>query len=241
MVRFESMVAATAAEIDMTRVLVIEDDDETANEIVAELQSSGFDVDREATGVTGLRRIETDSYDVVTLDRMLPGLDGLEILEEIRRAGIATPVLVLSALGDVDERVRGLRAGGDDYLTKPFALLEMRARVEALARRAPEPRQTVLHIGTLELDLLAQTVRRGGRAIDLTPREMVLLKFMMENTGQVLTRAMLFEHVWRYRFDPGTNLVDVHLGRLRRKVDAPGEPMLIHTIRKIGFILRASE
>jgi two-component system OmpR family response regulator len=225
----------------MIRVLVIEDDDETADEIVVELQSSGFEVDREATGPTGLRRIETDAYDVVTLDRMLPELDGLKLLEEIRRAGISTPVLVLSALGDVDERVRGLRAGGDDYLTKPFALLEMRARVEALARRSPEPRQSVLHVGNLELDLLARTARRGARPIELTPREMILLKFMMENTGQVVTRAMLFEHVWRYRFDPGTNLVDVHLGRLRRKVDAPGEPVLIHTLRKIGFILRASD
>jgi two-component system, OmpR family, response regulator len=225
----------------MTRVLVIEDDDETADEIVAELRSSGFEVDREATGPGGLRQAQTGTYDVVTLDRLLPGLDGLQLLEEIRRDGIVTPVLLLSAVGDVDERVRGLQAGGDDYLTKPFALLEMRARVEALARRSPEPRQTTLHVASLELDLLTRTARRGMRVIDLTPREMDLLEFLMRNAGQVLTRAMLFEHVWRYRFDPGTNLVDVHLGRLRRKVDAPGEPALIHTIRKIGFILHASE
>ena len=225
----------------MTRVLVIEDDDETADEIVAELRSGGFEVDREATGPHGLWRARTSAYDVVTLDRLLPGLDGLQVLEQIRREGIATPVLLLSAVSDVDERVRGLQAGGDDYLTKPFALLEMRARVEALARRSPEPRQTTLRVASLELDLLTRTARRGTRVIDLTLRELDLLEFLMRNAGQVLTRAMLFEHVWGYRFDPGTNLVDVHLGRLRRKVEAAGEPALIHTIRKIGFTLRASE
>src|ERR1700754_533626 len=225
----------------MLKVLTIEDDEIAAGEIVNELSRRGFSVRWIDNGKEGMVCALTDDYDVITLDRMLPGMDGLSILTTMRSIGVTTPVLVLSALGDVDERVRGLRAGGDDYLTKPFALLEMRARVEALARRSPEPRQSVLHVGNLELDLLARTARRGGRPIELTPREMILLKFMMENTGQVVTRAMLFEHVWRYRFDPGTTLVDVHLGRLRRKVDAPGEPVLIHTLRKIGFILRASD
>jgi two-component system, OmpR family, response regulator len=224
----------------VTRILVIEDDSETATEIVAELESAGFAVDCEATGPGGLARAETGAYDVITVDRMLPGLDGLTLVETIRRQGIATPVLVLSALGDVDERVRGLRAGGDDYLTKPFALLELRARVEALMRRSPEPRQTTLRVSNLELDLLARSARRGLRSINLAPRELLLLEFLMRNAGQVVTRAMLFEHVWRYRFDPGSNLVDVHIGNLRRKIDEPGDPPLIHTVRRIGFVLRDS-
>jgi two-component system, OmpR family, response regulator len=224
----------------VTRILVIEDDTETATEIIAELESAGFGVDCEATGPGGLARAETGAYDVITVDRMLPGLDGLTLVEAIRRQGITTPVLVLSALGDVDERVRGLRAGGDDYLTKPFALLELRARVEALMRRSPEPRQTTLRVSNLELDLLARTVKRGLRSINLAPRELLLLEFLMRNAGQVVTRAMLFEHVWRYRFDPGTNLVDVHIGNLRRKIDEPGDPPLIHTVRRIGFVLRDS-
>jgi two-component system, OmpR family, response regulator len=224
----------------VSRILVVEDDGETAKEIIAELESTGFDVDCEATGSGGLARAETGAYDVITVDRMLPGLDGLTLVETIRRQGITTPVLVLSALGDVDERVRGLRAGGDDYLTKPFALLELRARVEALMRRSPEPRQTTLRVSNLELDLLARTVKRGCRSINLAPRELLLLEFLMRNAGQVVTRAMLFEHVWRYRFDPGTNLVDVHIGNLRRKIDEPGDPPLIHTVRRIGFVVRDS-
>ncbi len=177
----------------MSRILVVEDDGETAKEIIAELESTGFDVDCEATGSGGLARAETGAYDVITVDRMLPGLDGLTLVETIRRQGITTPVLVLSALGDVDERVRGLRAGGDDYLTKPFALLELRARVEALMRRSPEPRQTTLRVSNLELDLLARTVKRGCRSINLAPRELLLLEFLMRNAGQVVTRAMLFD------------------------------------------------
>jgi two-component system OmpR family response regulator len=233
--------APITGEHRVSSVLVIEDDDETASAIVALLEASGFDVAREATGPTGLARAETGAFDVITVDRLLPGLDGLALVEKIREDGIFTPVLVVSALSDVDERVRGLRSGGDDYLAKPFAFAELRARVEALLRRSPEPRQTTLHVGDLELDLLARKAKRGRRMLDLAPRELLLLEFLMRHAGQIVTRAMLFEKVWGYRFDPGTNLVDVHLGRLRHKVDEPGEPALIHTIRGMGFMLHAPE
>jgi two-component system, OmpR family, response regulator len=173
------------------------------------------------------------------VDRMLPGLDGLEIIATLRREQLHTPVLVLSALGSVDDRVRGLRAGGDDYLAKPFALVELVARLEALLRRPVEGRETILRAGPLELDLIERSARRGGRAIDLLPREFQLLEFMMRREGQVVTRAMLLEEVWNYRFVPQTNLVDVHMGRLRRKVDGPDEAPLIHSVRGAGFTLRA--
>ena len=223
----------------VSRVLVIEDDDETAAEIVAELTRHGFAVDRAATGPEGLALAGDGSYAAITMDRMLPGLDGLSIVAAIRRDGVRTPVLVLSALGEVDDRVRGLRAGGDDYLTKPFALAELTARIDALLRRPADPRETVLRAGPLELDLIERTARRGPREIDLLPREFRLLEYLMRHEGQAVTRAMLFEEVWHYRFDPGTNLVDVHVGRLRRKVDGPGEPPLIHSVRGIGFMLHA--
>ena len=224
----------------MAKVLVIEDDDETAGQIVGELTRHGYDVDREATGPAGLDRASTAIYDLITLDRLLPGLEGLAVIETLRRNGINTPVLVLSAVGEVDERVRGLRAGGDDYLTKPFAFAELRARVDALLRRSPEPRDTVLRVDDLELDLLSRTARRGPRSLELLPRELQLLEYLMRHVGQTVTRAMLFEHVWGYRFDPRTNLVDVHVGRLRRKVDSPDEPSLLHTVRGVGFALHAS-
>jgi two-component system OmpR family response regulator len=225
----------------MMKVLVVEDDDETANEIVDEICAAGFEVERAAAGPDGLAKALTKTFDVITLDRLLPELDGLSLLEMLRGAGVATPVLVLSALSSVDERIRGLRAGGDDYLVKPFSPAELRARVEVLARRAPDPRVRILQLNNLELDLLTRTVRRGTRVIDLVPREIKLLEFLLRHAGQVVTRAMLFEQVWRYRFDPGTNLVDVHLGRLRRQVDQPGEVPLIHTIRGRGFVLRAQD
>lgn len=223
----------------MAKVLVIEDDAETAEQIVAQLSGHGFTVDREAVGVAGLERASTGNYDVITLDRRLPGLDGLTIVERLRQLGVKTPVLLLSALGEVEDRVRGLRAGGDDYLTKPFAFAEFNARIDALLRRSPEPRATLLRIGDLELDLLAQEARRGTRNLDLQPRELRLLEHLVRHHGQVVTRAMLFEQVWHYHFDPRTNLIDVHIGRLRRKVDLPGEAPLIHTIRGVGFVLRA--
>ena len=225
----------------MVKVLVIEDDNETAAQIVEELRRHGYDVDREADGPAGLDRASTVAYDLITLDRLLPALEGLAVVETLRRSGVNTPVLVLSAVGEVDERVRGLRAGGDDYLTKPFAFAELCARVDALLRRSPEPRDTVLRVDELELDLLSRTARRGRRTLDLLPRELQLLEYLMRHEGHTVTRAMLFEHVWDYRFDPRTNLVDVHVGRLRRKVDGPGEPPLIRTIRGIGFALHASQ
>jgi two-component system OmpR family response regulator len=173
------------------------------------------------------------------VDRLLPGVDGLTIIEVARKEHVRTPVLVLSALGALDDRVRGLRAGGDDYLTKPFAIVELIARIEALLRRPGESRETVLRVGPLELDLLERTAKRGERGLDLLPREFRLLEYMMRRKDQLLTRAMLFEEVWNYKFVPQSNLVDVHMGRLRRKVDAPGESSMLHNVRGEGFILRA--
>jgi two-component system OmpR family response regulator len=221
----------------MANILVVEDDEETAHQIVVELTRHGHRVDRAADGHTGLSHAATGDYDLITLDRLLPRLDGLAVIDGMRRSGIKTPVLVLSALGEVEERVRGLRAGGDDYLTKPFAFAELCARIETLLRRSPEPRQTLMRVGNLELDLLARRARRGERLLDLKPRELVLLEFLMRNHGRTVTRAMLFEQVWHYHFDPRTNLIDVHIGRLRRKVDLPGEPALIQTVRGAGFSL----
>jgi len=222
-----------------TRVLVIEDDPETADEIVTELLSHGFEVDWAANGRDGLARASAGGYDVMTVDRLLPEVDGLTIVQTIRSNGIKTPVLVLSALAEVDDRVRGLKAGGDDYLTKPFALVELSARVDALLRRPADPRETVLRVGPLTLDLIERTAERGKRKLDLLPREFQLLEYLMRHAGQVVTRAMLFEEVWHYRFDPRTNLVDVHVGRLRRKVDGPNEAAMINSVRGTGFQLRA--
>ena len=168
---------------------------------------------------------------------MLPGLDGLTVLRELRGAGDRTPALVLSALGDVDERIRGLRAGGDDYLAKPFVLGELAARIEALLRRPADTREAVLRVGNLELDLIGGTGRRGPRDLDLLPRERKLLEYLMRRPGQVVTRAMMFEEVWNYRFTPNSNLIDVHVGRLRKKLDIEGEPALIQNVRGSGFTL----
>jgi two-component system, OmpR family, response regulator len=223
----------------MSRVLLIEDDHGTAHEIMAELVDRGFEVDWAATGIEGLDKARTGEADVMIVDRLLPGVDGLTIIEAARQERVCTPVLVLSALGAVDERVRGLRAGGDDYLTKPFAILELIARIEALLRRPSENRDTMLRVGPLELDLLSRTAKRGDRAIDLLPREFRLLEYMMRRKDQLLTRAMLFEEVWSYKFVPQSNLVDVHMGRLRRKVDGHGEQPMIHNVRGEGFVLRA--
>jgi two-component system OmpR family response regulator len=225
----------------MTRILAIEDDETTAREIVSELTRHGFDVEWVADGREGLVRAVSNEFDAVTLDRMLPGVDGLTIVSVMRTTGIDIPVLMISALTEVDERVRGLRAGGDDYLTKPFASEEMAARLEVLLRRAHvQPRQTVLRVQDLELDLVTREARRGGRDVALLPTEFKLLEFLMRNSGQVLTRTMIFEAIWGYHFDPGTNLIDVHLGRLRRKVDTPGVEPLIRTIRGSGYALSAA-
>ena len=223
----------------MPKVLLIEDDHETANEIMAELTERGYEVDWAATGIEGLDKARAGGVDAMIVDRLLPGMDGLTIIEAVRQAQIRTPVLVLSALGAVNDRVRGLRAGGDDYLTKPFAIVELVARIEALLRRPAESRDTVLRVGPLELDLLSRTAKRGERVVDLLPREFRLLEYMMRRKDQLLTRAMLFEEVWNYKFVPQSNLVDVHMGRLRRKVDMPDEPPMIHNLRGEGFILRA--
>jgi two-component system, OmpR family, response regulator len=223
----------------MAKVLLIEDDQETAGELRAELNELGFEVDWTANGIEGLDKARAGDADVMIVDRMLPGMDGLTVVEAIRQDGIRTPVLVLSALSAVDDRVRGLRAGGDDYLTKPFATPELIARLEALLRRPAESRDTVLRIGALELDLIERTARRGEREIALLPREFRLLEYMMRRKDQVVTRAMLLEDVWHYKFVPSTNLVDVHMGRLRRKVDQGDEPPMIHNVRGVGFVLRA--
>jgi two-component system OmpR family response regulator len=223
----------------MARVLLIEDDRETATEVMAELVDRGFEVDWAATGIEGLDKARSGEPNVMIVDRLLPGMDGLTIIEALRKGDVRTPVLVLSALGAIDDRVRGLRMGGDDYLTKPFAIVELVARIEALLRRPLDSRETTLRVGPLELDLLTRTAKRADRPIDLLPREFRLLEYMMRRKDQLLTRAMLFEEVWNYKFVPQTNLVDVHMGRLRRKVDKPNEPPMIYNVRGAGFILRA--
>jgi two-component system, OmpR family, response regulator len=228
-----------AKDFVMAKVLLIEDDRETANEIMAELVDRGFEVDWAATGIEGLDKARAGHADAMIVDRLLPGMDGLTIIEAVRNERVRTPVLVLSALGAVDERVRGLRAGGDDYLTKPFAVVELVARIDALLRRPAESRDTVLRVGPLELDLLSRTAKRGERPLDLLPREFRLLEYMMRRKDQLLTRAMLFEEVWNYKFVPQSNLVDVHMGRLRRKLDQPDEQPMVHNVRGEGFILRA--
>jgi two-component system OmpR family response regulator len=222
----------------MTKILVVEDDETTAKEIVAELGNHGFEVEWASDGKDGLERALAGRYDLITLDRMLPLLDGLSIVTALRKQHIETPVLMISALSDVDERVDGLRAGGDDYLVKPFASEEMAARVEVLLRRrsrlAP---QTMMRVADLELDLVARKASREAILLELLPTEFRLLEYMMRNAGQILTRTMLFEAVWGYHFDPGTNIIDVHIGRLRRKVDVPNLPPLIHTVRGSGYML----
>src|SRR6201988_5270816 len=229
---------AAAGNEPMTKVLLIEDDSETAEEITAELADRGFEVEWAANGLDGLEKARSLRPAAMIVDRLLPGMDGLTVIESLRNEQVRTPVLVLSALGAVDDRVRGLRMGGDDYLTKPFALVELIARVEALLRRPAESRETILRVGPLELDLIERTARRGDRVIELLPREFRLLEYMMQRSDQLLTRAMLLEEVWNYKFIPATNLVDVHMGRLRHKVDGPGEVAMIHNVRGAGFILR---
>ena len=224
------------------RVLVIEDDAETAKQLVDCLETSGYEVDLASDGKDGLRRALAGDYVVMTVDRMLPRIDGIEVIRRLREEGIVTPALILSALGEIDDRVRGLRAGGDDYLVKPFAFREMLARVDTLARRsATAVKETILRIGDLEIDLLARTARRRGREIELLPREFRLLAYLAHNAGQVVSRTMLLQHVWDLHFDPTTNVIDVYVGRVRRKLDSGQDFPLIHTIRGVGFCLRAPE
>jgi two-component system, OmpR family, response regulator len=223
----------------MARILTIEDDVVTAQEIAAELSSHGFEVDWVDNGREGLVRAVSGDYDLITLDRMLPEVNGLAIVTTLRALGDTTPILMISALSDVDERVRGLRAGGDDYLSKPFASDEMAARVEVLLRRRNpvSAADTVLRLSDLELDLISREARRGELPLNLLPTEYKLLEFMMRNSGQIITRMMIFEEVWGYHFDPGTNLIDVHIGRLRKKIDAPGLTPLIRTVRGSGYVI----
>jgi two-component system, OmpR family, response regulator len=222
----------------VARILIIEDDRVTADEIGAELQRYGLETEWCGDGITGFERARSGMYDAITLDRMLPGMDGLTLVTRLRESGVCTPVLMISALSDADERVRGLRAGGDDYLTKPFNPDEMAARIEVLLRRNTQ-RPMALRVGDLELDLMDRQARRSGEALDLLPTEFRLLEFLMRHTGRVLTRTMIFEAVWGYHFDPGTNVIEVHIGRLRRKLDPPGRPPLIHTVRGMGYVLEA--
>lgn len=224
------------------RVLVIEDDLETAEQIADCLRMNTYSVDIAADGEDGLNRALGTHYLVMTVDRLLPRMDGLEIIRRLRERGISTPALILSALGEIDDKVRGLRAGGDDYLVKPFASREMVARIDALARRSlTVVKETVLRVGDLELDLLERVARRRGREIQLVPREFKLLEYLARNAGEVVSRAMLLQHVWDLHFDPSTNVIDVYVGRVRRKVDHGQDYPLIHTVRGVGFSLRAPE
>jgi two-component system, OmpR family, response regulator len=221
------------------RVLVIEDDRETAQFLLKSLKESGHSADIAGDGEQGLELAQTGQHDVLIVDRMLPRLDGLSVIKSLRADGVRVPVLVLSALGDVDDRVKGLRAGGDDYLTKPYAYSELLARIEALARRAvPEEQETRYVVGDLVLDRLSHRVTRGSEQIPLQPREYRLLEYLMKNAGQVVTRTMLLEHVWDYHFDPQTNVIDVHVSRLRAKIDKSFGKPLLHTVRGAGYMIR---
>jgi len=222
------------------KILVIEDDPETAQYIRRGLGEHGHVVDVAGTGKDGLLLAAGESYDVMVVDRMLPGLDGLAIVRTIRASGVKTPVLFLSTLGGIDDRVTGLDAGGDDYLVKPFAFSELNARINALARRpALATSDTVLRVADLEIDLIRRTVTRQGRRIEVQPREFKLLEYLMRHTGRVVTRTMLLEQVWDFHFDPQTNVVETHISRLRAKVDKGFGAELIHTVRGAGYCLRA--
>ena len=221
------------------RILVAEDDTVIADFVAQGLREAGFVVDVAATGPEGLRKAIGDGYDAAVIDVMLPGLDGLALIEALRATKVQTPVLILSARHSVDDRVKGLQAGGDDYLTKPFAFAELLARVQALLRRAggtPEP--TRLTLGDLSLDLLSRKVERAGQVLDLRPREFALLEYLMRHPGRVLSKTMILSHVWGYSFDPGTNVVDVLVSRLRDKVDEGFASKMIHTVRGAGYVLK---
>jgi len=220
------------------RALIVEDDRAIAEFVARGLREAGFAVDQAADGETGLELALSEPYDVAIIDLMLPQRDGLSLIDELRRRGRATPVLILSARRSVDDRVRGLQSGGDDYLTKPFAFAELLARVQALVRRAtraPEP--TTLTLGDLTLDLLTRKVTRAGAPIDLRPREFALLEYLMRNSGKVVSKTMILSHVWDYTFDPQTNIVDVLVSRLREKIDRPFDRKLLRTVRGVGYVL----
>ena len=223
-------------------ILVIEDDREAANWLLKGLREAGHVTDHAATGPEGLEMAREGDYDVLIVDRMLPGMDGVSIVRQLREEGDQTPALFLSALGEVEDKVEGLRAGGDDYLAKPYSFSELLARVEVLGRRkTAEPVQTRLRVGDMEMDLLKRRVTRAGQEILLQPREFKLLEYLMRNAGNVVTRTMLLENVWNYHFDPQTNVIDVHISRLRAKIDKGFDKPMLHTVRGTGYVLKAPE
>ncbi|HUK02541.1 MAG TPA: response regulator transcription factor [Steroidobacteraceae bacterium] len=221
------------------KILLVEDNERVSRFVIKGLQEAGHTADHAESGRDGLFLAASERYDVIIMDRMLPGdIDGLAIIETLRKTGNATPILILSALSEVDERIRGLKSGGDDYLTKPFAFGELLARLDALARRGRQDgAQTSLEVGDLRMDLLARKVVRGSRVIALQPREFKLLEYLMRHAGQVVTRTMLLENVWDYHFDPQTNVVDVHISKLRQKIDADAELPLLKTVRNAGYMM----
>jgi two-component system OmpR family response regulator len=225
---------------ELMRILVVEDDRDAASWLVKGLKEAGHVADLATDGEDGLSMARERIYDVLIVDRMLPRLDGLSVISRLKEEGVGTPVLILSALADVDDKVKGLRAGGDDYLGKPYSFAELLARVEGLARRnAAEPLKTRLAVLDLEMDLLARTVTRAGKSILLQPREFKLLEYLMRNAGHVVTRTMLLENVWDYHFDPQTNVIDVHISRLRTKIDKGFDEPMLQTVRGAGYMIRA--
>ncbi len=233
---------AGGAKVQAMKILVIEDDLEAAAYLAKAFREAGIVADHASDGEAGLFMGLENSYDVMVIDRMLPRRDGLSVIAELRRKGVHTPVLILSALGQVDDRVTGLRAGGDDYLPKPYAFSELLARVEVLGRRKGTPEQDMVYrVGDLELDRLSHTVKRAGKELLLQPREFRLLEYLMKNAGQVVTRTMLLEHVWDYHFDPQTNVIDVHISRLRSKIEKPDGPALLKTIRGAGYMIKEGD
>lgn len=224
------------------RVLLIEDDNSVAQHIVKGFKESGYQLEHSADGKQGLIKATTEDYDALIVDRMLPSVDGLTIIQTLRAANDMTPALILSALGEVDDRVKGLKAGGDDYLVKPFAFAELLARIEAIIRRRESAGAvTRLRVGDLEMDLISHKVTRSGQVLNLQPREYKLLEYLMRNEGQVVTRTMLLENVWDYHFDPQTNVIDVHISRLRQKIDKGFERQLLNTVRGAGYTLDDTE
>jgi two-component system OmpR family response regulator len=222
------------------RILVVEDDAEAAGQLMEELTTSGYQVDLAANGNEALRLGSASDYAVITIDRMLPDIDGIAVMRRLRVQGNTSPFLIISALGEVDERVRGLRAGGDDYLVKPYSFVELLARIEALGRRSDViAKETILRVGDLTIDLIDRTASRRGKEIELLPREFQLLEYLVRNEGRVISRAMLLQHVWDLHFDPSTNIIDVYVGRVRRKLDDQQAYPLIHTVRGVGYCLRA--
>ena len=224
------------------KILLVEDNARLAGFLVKGLRENGHTVDHADNGRDGLFLASTETYDTIVMDRVLPGgIEGLGIVEALRQTGNKTPILILSALGEVDDRIRGLRAGGDDYLAKPFSFQELIARLEAIVRRGREPQAVVsrLTAGSLSLDLLSRTATRNGRTIDLLNKEYQLLEYLIRHQGQIVTRTMLLEAIWDYGFNPGTNVIDVHVSRLRTKIDVEGEPPMIRTIRGAGYRLDA--